>query len=75
MNKEYIKELFEENKEIFKEYELSIETPEELENFMIDTLISNMEYDFHIAPDVNKLFNKNQENNKELINEEIDIEK
>lgn len=75
MNKEYIKELFEENKKTFEEYELDIETPEDLEEFMESIVISNMEYDFHIYPDVNKLFNKNKENRKEITNEEVDIEK
>ena len=30
MNKEYIKELFEKNKKIFMDYELDIDTPEDL---------------------------------------------
>ena len=75
MNKEYIKELFEENKQIFMDYELDIDTPEDLENFMESIIISNMEYDFHIYPDVNKLFNKPNEITKEISNEEMDIEK
>ena len=75
MNKEYIKELFEENKNIFMDYELDIDTPEDLENFMESIIISNMEYDFHIYPDVNKLFNKPNEITKEISNEEMDIEK
>ena len=75
MNKEYIKELFEKNKNIFMDYELDIDTPEDLENFMESIIISNMEYDFHIYPDVNKLFNKPNEITKEISNEEMDIEK
>ncbi len=75
MNKEYIKELFEKNKKIFMDYELDIDTPEDLENFMESIIISNMEYDFHIYPDVNKLFNKPNEITKEISNEEMDIEK
>lgn len=75
MNKEYIKELFEENKKIFMDYELDIDTPEDLENFMESIIISNMEYDFHIYPDVNKLFNKPNEITKEISNKEMDIEK
>jgi len=75
MNKEYIKELFEENKKIFMDYELDIDTPEDLENFMESIIISNMEYDFHIYPDANKLFNKSKEITKEISNEEMDIEK
>ena len=75
MNKEYIKELFEKNKKIFMDYELDIDTPEDLENFMESIIISNMEYDFHIYPDVNKLFNTPNEITKEISNEEMDIEK
>ncbi|MBQ4584172.1 MAG: hypothetical protein IJA94_04735, partial [Bacilli bacterium] len=60
---------------IFMDYELDIDTPEDLENFMESIIISNMEYDFHIYPDVNKLFNKPNEITKEISNEEMDIEK
>lgn len=75
MNKEYIKELFEENKEKFIKFGYDMETPEELEEFMESIIISNMEYDFHIYPDVDKLFNKQTEKNKEMTNDDVDIEK
>ena len=75
MNKEYIKELFEEKKEVFIHSELDIETPKDLEDYMESIIISNMQFDFNISPNVDKLFNRNKESNKELSNEELDIEK
>lgn len=58
MNKEYIKELFNEYQQKFIDSGYDMETPEDLEDFMESIIISNMEYDFNIYPDVNKLFNK-----------------
>lgn len=58
MNKEYIKELFEENKEIFLEAGMDILTPEDLENMMISYITSNMQFDFDIDVSEDKLFNK-----------------
>ncbi len=58
MNKEYIKELFEENKETFLEAEMDILTPEDLENMMISYITSNMQFDFDIDVSEDKLFNK-----------------
>ena len=75
MNKEYIKELFNEYQQNFIDSGYDMETPEDLEDFMESIIISNMEYDFHIYPDVNKLFNKSKEITKEISNEEMDIEK
>ena len=72
MNKEYIKEMFEEYKETFKEYELEIETPEDLENFIESIVVSNMQYDFHITPDTDKLFNRINEIDNELISEDLE---
>lgn len=73
MNKEYIKELFNEYQQNFIDSGYDMETPEDLEDFMESIIISNMEYDFHIYPDVNKLFNKNP--NKEITKEEADLER
>ena len=71
MNKEYIKELFEENKNNLIDYEIN--SAEELESIMESYVISNLQYDFHLYPDSDKLFNK--ENTKEITNEEVDVEK
>ena len=58
MNTEYIKELFEENKETFLEAGMDILTPEDLENMMISYITSNMQFDFDIDVSEDKLFNK-----------------
>lgn len=58
MNKEYIKELFEENKETFLEAGMDILTTEDLENMMISYITSNMQFDFDIDVSEDKLFNK-----------------
>ena len=75
MNKEYIKELFEEKKEVFIHSELEIETPKDLEDYMEAIIISNMQFEFDISPNADKLFNRVKENTKELSNEDHDIEK
>ncbi len=54
MNKEYIKELFEEKKEVFIHSELDIETPKDLEDYMEAIIISNMQFDFNISPNADK---------------------
>ncbi|MBR1377342.1 MAG: hypothetical protein IJ565_06005 [Bacilli bacterium] len=58
MNKEYIKELFEENKETFLEAGMDIQSPEDLEDMMISYITSNMQYDFDIDVSEDRLFNK-----------------
>ena len=71
MNKEYIKELFEENKKTFLESEMDISNPDDLEEVMISYITSNMQYDFDIDILGDRLFNKNTiEQNLE---EEIEI--
>jgi len=75
MNKEYIKELFEEHKEKFIDSEYEMERPEDLENLIEEIVISNLQYDFHIYPDANKLFNKTKEVEKDQLNENIDLER
>ena len=58
MNKEYIKELFEGNKETFLEAGMDILTPEDLEITMVSYITSNMQYDFDIDVSEDRLFNK-----------------
>lgn len=70
MNKEYIKEIFEENKETFLDSEMEISTPEDLENLMISYITSNMQYDFNIDVSENKLFN--QKSMEQDLEEEIE---
>ena len=77
MNKEYIKRtILKKNKKDFlwiMNWILILQKIQKI--FMESIIISNMEYDFHIYPDVNKLFNKPNEITKEISNEEMDIEK
>ena len=57
MNKEYLKELLEENKEKFESAGLDIESAEELEDFIIEELIlRNFQFEFDIDIDDTKLF-------------------
>lgn len=58
MNDEYIKELFEENKEKFVEAGMDILSPEDLKDTMISYITSNMQYDFDIDVLESKLFNQ-----------------
>ena len=59
MNKEYIKELFEENKETFLESGMDISNPNDLEEMMISYITSNMQYDFDIDVLEDRLFDRN----------------
>ncbi len=71
MNKEYIKEIFEKNKKIFKNSELEIKSVEDLESQIISYVISNLQYDFNIDIDQDKLFN----NDYEIELDDNDLEK
>lgn len=58
MNEEYIKELFEENKDKFVESGMDIYSPKDLKDMMISYITSNMQYDFDIDVLESKLFNQ-----------------
>lgn len=58
MNNEYIKKLFEENKEKFVQTSIDILSPEDLKDTMISYITSNMQYDFDIDVLESKLFNQ-----------------
>ena len=58
MNNEYIKKLFEENKEKFVQAGMDILSPEDLKDTMISYITSNMQYDFDIYVLESKLFNQ-----------------
>ncbi|MBQ6324308.1 MAG: hypothetical protein IJI22_05710 [Bacilli bacterium] len=58
MNNEYIKKLFEENKEKFVQAGMDILSPEDLKDTMISYITSNMQYDFDIDVLESKLFNQ-----------------
>ncbi|MBP3920132.1 MAG: hypothetical protein J6D28_01040 [Bacilli bacterium] len=72
MNKDYIKELFEENKEAFIDSELDIENPQDLEDVMISYITSNMQYDFDVDIDSDKLFSNTVEKDEISYDEEIE---
>ena len=71
MNKEYIKGIFEKNKKIFKNSEIEINSVEDLESQIISYVISNLQYDFNIDIDQDKLFN----NDYEIELDDNDLEK
>ena len=71
MNKEYIKKIFEDNKEKLKDSEFEINSPQDLENQIIAYITSNMQYDFDIDIDEDKLFSSSY--SKDL--EEVELEK
>ena len=60
MNMDYIKTIFEENKEIFEESGMDIESPEDLKDTMESYIIDNMAFDFDIDLDKNKLFKESE---------------
>lgn len=57
MNYEYLEKLFEENKEIFREH-IDMESPEDLEQLLIDYMVNNLQFDFDIDLDIAELFKK-----------------
>lgn len=71
MNKEYIKELFEENKKTFLESGMDISNPNDLEEIMISYITSNMQYDFDIDVLEDRLFDRNAV--EQNLEEEIEI--
>lgn len=71
MNKEYIKEIFEKNKKNFKNSEIEINSVEDLESQIMSYVISNLQYDFNIDIDQDKLFN----NDYEIELDDNDLEK
>lgn len=71
MNKEYIKELFEENKKTFLESGMDISNPNDLEEMMISYITSNMQYDFDIDVLEDRLFDRNAV--EQNLEEEIEI--
>ena len=56
MNKEYLEKLVKENKEIFIEKGVDIENEEDLEQLLVDYMVNNLQFDFGIDLDIDKLF-------------------
>lgn len=56
MNINYLKQIFEENKENFIESELDIYNEYDLKDFINEIITSNLEYDFDVSINPDKLF-------------------
>lgn len=63
MNKEYLTKIFNDYKSNFLESSEKIESVEKLQDYIIATIVSNIEYDFDIHLDGNKLLNMNEQKN------------
>ena len=55
MNKEYLKKFFKENKDILTNGS-TLSDLEDFESFIIDTITSNMQYEFNLDIDIDELF-------------------
>lgn len=57
MNKEYLKKFYEENIDEFIDREVEVNSLEEFEDYLITNITSNLQYDFNLDIDIDKLFN------------------
>lgn len=55
MNKEYLEEFYEENKNALKDSEQEVNGFMDFVEYIKDTITSNIQYDFNLDIDVNKL--------------------
>lgn len=63
MNKEYLNKLFNDYKDNFLESEEKIESLEDLQDYILATIILNFEYDFDIHIDKDKFLNTDEKRN------------
>lgn len=63
MNKEYLEEFYEENKNILKDNEQKINGFMDFVEYIKNTIVSNVQYDFNLDIDVNKLLDINEMEN------------
>lgn len=77
MNKDYLKEFYVANKQKFEDYELDINSIDDLVDYLCATIKSNLQYDFGIDIDTDKLFelNTRDENSINYPEREEEIEK
>lgn len=77
MNKDYLKESYVANKQKFEDYELDINSIDDLVDYLCATIKSNLQYDFGIDIDTDKLFelNTRDENSINYPEREEEIEK
>ena len=73
MNKEYINKLYEDNKEIFNESENEINSSEELEEQILAYITSNMEYDYNVSVDTDKLFEQEPKSELKML-DDLEVE-
>lgn len=77
MNKDYLKEFYVANKQKFEDYELDINSIDDLVDYLCATIKSNLQYDFGIDIDTDNLFelNTRDENSIKYPEREEEIEK
>lgn len=77
MNKDYLKEFYVANKQKFEDYELDINSIDDLVDYLCATIKSNLQYDFGMDIDTDKLFelNTRDENSINYPEKEEEIEK
>lgn len=63
MNKEYLEEIYENNKEKLLDSEQEINSFVEFVDYIKDTISSNIQYDFNFVVDIEKLLNLEEKEN------------
>lgn len=63
MNKEYLEEIYENNKEKILDSEQEINSFVEFVDYIKDTISSNIQYDFNFVVDIEKLLNLEEKDN------------
>lgn len=63
MNKEYLEEIYETNKEKLLDSEQEINSFVEFVDYIKDTISSNIQYDFNFVVDIEKLLNLEEKDN------------
>lgn len=66
MNKDYLKEFYDANKQKFEDYELDINSMDDLVDYLCATIKSNLQYDFGMDIDTDKLFELNTRNENSI---------
>ena len=74
MNKDYLKEFYAAYKQTFEDYELDINSLDDLVDYLCSTIKSNLQYDFGIDLDTDKLFNLNTRDKNNINHIEIETE-
>ena len=72
MNMDYLENYYENHKVALFDSEQEIKTFEEFKEYLYSTILSNVQYDFGIDIDIDKLLNLNEKAIKQDIEEEIE---